>query len=431
MMLKPRIKQLEHCLQMQNRQVESLSTSLKQSRAETACLNKEMMRQFAHFKSFRSQHSQKVVDAAQLGELRSRCARQEAEAATMTNQISMQKAAIAEGNTNLKSQVEQTQALAAHARGLSEANEELVDQRIDLMVQLAHLKAFLSNADKHERKLRAELRRAWLGHQAFEEALHFLLLLIQQACQQLQAALESHSPAARAAAAEDADHNPAACNEAQKPGVDKTVVDLIADSCAVMVAKEEEDTVHHDDDDDDKEDDDDDDKEDEATQKSYSNRLQATTGETKSTCGFLGSLLRWSNKRQLDAKESVQPSTSKQKEDTPMLSDVQGLHDMADAVRAVLELLNKARHVKPRVEKRAKPGSKRRGGSYAGGKKRQRTLAKSAKRKRDADSTTGKLRESGGHLPHLSDDAASSRVLANCDGPASRTKSKTRGQGSF
>lgn len=52
---------------------------------------------------------QKVVDAAQLGELRSRCARQEAEAATMTDQISTQKAAIAEGNTNLKSQVEQTQ----------------------------------------------------------------------------------------------------------------------------------------------------------------------------------------------------------------------------------------------------------------------------------------------------------------------------------
>ena len=82
--------------------------------------------------------------------------------------------------------------------------------------------------------LQAELRRAWLGHQAFEEALHFLLLLIQQACQQLQAALESHSPAARAAAAEDADHNPAACNEAQKPGVDKTVVDLIADSCEFL-----------------------------------------------------------------------------------------------------------------------------------------------------------------------------------------------------
>jgi len=34
-------------------------------------------------------------------------------------------------------------------------------------------------------------------------------------------------------------------------------------------------------------------------------------------------------------------------------------------------------------------GSKRRGGSYAGAKKRQRMLPKSAKRKRDADSTTG------------------------------------------
>ena len=45
-------------------------------------------------------------------------------------------------------------AIAAHARGLKEANEELVEQRIDLMVQLAHLKAFLTNADKHERKLR-------------------------------------------------------------------------------------------------------------------------------------------------------------------------------------------------------------------------------------------------------------------------------------
>ena len=41
-----------------------------------------------------------------------------------------------------------------HARGLKEANEELVEQRIDLMVQLAHLEAFLTNADKHERKLR-------------------------------------------------------------------------------------------------------------------------------------------------------------------------------------------------------------------------------------------------------------------------------------
>lgn len=42
---------------------------------------------------------------------------------------------------------------------------------------------------------------------------------------------------------------------------------------------------------------------------------------------------------------------------TCLPSTVQGLHDMADAVRAVLELLNKARHVKPRVEKRAKPGN--------------------------------------------------------------------------
>ena len=54
--------QLEYCLQMQDRQVEALSTSLKQSRAETACLNKEMMRQFAHFKSFRSQHSQVLMN---------------------------------------------------------------------------------------------------------------------------------------------------------------------------------------------------------------------------------------------------------------------------------------------------------------------------------------------------------------------------------
>ena len=50
--------QLEHWLRMQNEQVASLSTSLKRSRAETACLNKEMMRQFAHFKNFRSSHSQ-------------------------------------------------------------------------------------------------------------------------------------------------------------------------------------------------------------------------------------------------------------------------------------------------------------------------------------------------------------------------------------
>jgi hypothetical protein len=38
---------------------------------------------------------------------------------------------------------------------------------------------------------------------------------------------------------------------------------------------------------------------------------------------------------------------------------LQGLHDMADAVKAVLELLTKARHVKPRAEKRAKPGNAR------------------------------------------------------------------------
>ncbi len=82
-----------------------------------------------------------------------------------------------------------------------------------------------------------------------------------------------------------------------------------------MDAKEEEEVVH--------DDDDDDDKEDEATQKRNSNGLQATTGETKSTCSFLGSLLRWSNKPQLDAKESSQPSTSKQKEGMPKLSDVQ------------------------------------------------------------------------------------------------------------
>ena len=52
---------------------------------------------------------QSVVDAAQVGELRSRCARQEAEAATMTDQISTQKAAIAEGNENLESQAKRTE----------------------------------------------------------------------------------------------------------------------------------------------------------------------------------------------------------------------------------------------------------------------------------------------------------------------------------
>jgi len=54
--------QLEHWLRMQNEQVASLSASLKRSRAETACLNKEMMRQFSHFKSFRSSHSQVLTN---------------------------------------------------------------------------------------------------------------------------------------------------------------------------------------------------------------------------------------------------------------------------------------------------------------------------------------------------------------------------------
>lgn len=85
-----------------------------------------------------------------------------------------------------------------------------------------------------------------------------------------------------------------------------------------MDAKEEGKIVH-----DDAAADDDDDKEDAATQKRTSNGLQATTGGTKSTCSFLGSLLRWSSKPQLDAKESSQPGTSKQKEATQKLSDVQ------------------------------------------------------------------------------------------------------------
>ncbi len=80
-----------------------------------------------------------------------------------------------------------------------------------------------------------------------------------------------------------------------------------------MGAEEEEEVVH----------DDHDDKEDQATQKRTSNGLQAPTGETRSTCSFLGSLLRWSSKPQLDASEPSQPGTSKQKEATPKLSDVQ------------------------------------------------------------------------------------------------------------
>jgi len=90
-----------------------------------------------------------------------------------------------------------------------------------------------------------------------------------------------------------------------------------------MDAKEEEEVVC----DDAADDDDDHNKEDGATQKRNSNGLQATTGEKKSTCSFLGSLLRWSNKPQLKTSESSEPSTSKQKEDTPKLSDVQVTHN--------------------------------------------------------------------------------------------------------
>jgi hypothetical protein len=89
-----------------------------------------------------------------------------------------------------------------------------------------------------------------------------------------------------------------------------------------MDAKEEEEVVH-----DDAAADDNDDKEDGATQKKSSNGLHATTGQTRSTCSFLGSLLRWSNKPQLKTSESSEPSTSKQKEDTPKLSDVQVTHN--------------------------------------------------------------------------------------------------------
>lgn len=82
--------------------------------------------------------------------------------------------------------------------------------------------------------VQVELRKAWLGHQAFEEALRFLLLQVEQACQQLQAALDSHSAVTHAAAAEEADDKPAACNEAPKREVDKMVIDLIADSCEFL-----------------------------------------------------------------------------------------------------------------------------------------------------------------------------------------------------
>lgn len=89
-----------------------------------------------------------------------------------------------------------------------------------------------------------------------------------------------------------------------------------------MDTKEEVEVVH-----DDAAADEDDDKEDEAPQQRKSTGLQATTGETRSTCSFLGSLLRWSNKPQLKASESSEPSTSRQKEATPKLSDVQVGHN--------------------------------------------------------------------------------------------------------
>ena len=90
-----------------------------------------------------------------------------------------------------------------------------------------------------------------------------------------------------------------------------------------MDAKEEEEVVC----DNAADDDDDHNKEDGATQKRNSNGLQATTGEKKSKCSFLGSLLRWSNKPQLNASESSEPGTSKQKEGTPKLSDMQVGHN--------------------------------------------------------------------------------------------------------
>lgn len=82
-----------------------------------------------------------------------------------------------------------------------------------------------------------------------------------------------------------------------------------------MDAEEEEEVLQDDDGDDDDEDD--------VTQKRNSNGLQASDGMKKSTSGFLSSLLRWSNKPQLEASESSQPSTSKQKNGTPKLPDVQ------------------------------------------------------------------------------------------------------------
>jgi len=86
----------------------------------------------------------------------------------------------------------------------------------------------------HCLSVQVELRKAWLGHQAFEEALRFLLLQIEQACQQLQAALDSHSAVTHAAAAEEADDKPASGNEAPKREVDKMDINLIAESCKFL-----------------------------------------------------------------------------------------------------------------------------------------------------------------------------------------------------
>ena len=86
-----------------------------------------------------------------------------------------------------------------------------------------------------------------------------------------------------------------------------------------MDAKEEEDVVC----DDAADDDDDHKKKDGAKQKRYSIGLQASSGEKTRTCSFLGSLLRWSNTPQLKDSESSEPGTSKQKEGTPKLSDMQ------------------------------------------------------------------------------------------------------------
>ena len=103
-----------------------------------------------------------------------------------------------------------------------------------ILVQVILLNPEPQILHSHCLSVQVELRKAWLGHQAFEEALRFLLLQIEQACQQLQAALDSHSAVTHAAAAEEADDKPASGNEAPKREVDKMVIDLIADSCKFL-----------------------------------------------------------------------------------------------------------------------------------------------------------------------------------------------------